>query len=167
MPTESENEGPLTSSAERLRRELDRWLDVVRSGGERALDAIGIRSSSACWEPRADVVETEEQVFVDVDVPGVTPDDVELSIAGNMLTVKGERTKPQHAEEQTTHRHECAAGAFRRSIPLPASVNPDDIHAEVRSGVLYVTIGKTERAIPRHVQISTAAEPSGQNPPTP
>ena len=68
-----EPKSPLTSSAERLRHELDRWLEVAWHQGERALDAFGIRGSK--WTPMVDVIETGDSVLVYADLPGIKPYD--------------------------------------------------------------------------------------------
>src|SRR5262245_14571797 len=88
--SECRHDRPIAASVEKLRRELDHWLDVAWSQGEKALDAVGLRGGIG-WTPAIDVVERGDEVYVYVDIPGVNPQSIELTIAGNMLTLKGEK----------------------------------------------------------------------------
>ncbi|MAG93292.1 MAG: hypothetical protein CMJ48_06030 [Planctomycetaceae bacterium] len=159
MSSESPNpENPPTSSAERLRHELDRWLDAAWSQGEKALDVMGLRPGARNWVPSVDVTETPEHVVVAVDLPGVDPQSVDVSLAGNMLSIRG--TWPEHnpAELENAHTRERPTGEFQRSIPLPVRVDADDVAAEARIGVLWIMIAKTEQCKPRQIQITTESE---------
>lgn len=146
----SASTGPVSGSLERLRQEIDRVVESAWSQGERAADFIGLRRSSC---PAVDVIEQADRVNVSIDLPSVSPEAVELTLVGNMLTVQG-TYPPAQADGAQTHLSERPKGTFKRSIPLPASVNPDDIRAETRHGVLHVSIGKTESTRPRKISIS-------------
>ena len=164
--TENESQRPLTASVEKLRQELDHWLEVALSQGEKALDKIGIRNLGKSWCPPADVVETDDDVRVFVDLPGVDPQSVEVTLAGNMLTLQGEKSAFQTDENDQMHTHERSAGKFSRSIPMPAPVDADAVHADTVNGVLHVRLPKTERARPRQIPIgvpsvSAASSQSG------
>lgn len=144
-------ESLLTSSVERLRHELDRWLDVAWSQGERAIDSLGLRGGERDWCPPIDVRETGDAVLVDVELPGVQPGGVDVTLAGHMLTI----TAPIVAGEQQgeVRRRERPRGRFRRTIPLPVSVDPEQVEAETKYGVLRVRIGKAENAKEKHVPV--------------
>ena len=150
--------GPLVASVEKLRHEFDRWLEAAISQGERALDAFGLRGRS--WLPPVDIVETPEAVLVDVDLPGIDPQLVDVSIAGNMLTVRGKRPERVAAEGEVLHFAERARGDFQRSIPMPASVDADQVSARAEHGVLHVRLAKTERSKPRHIRVSVSGRPA-------
>jgi HSP20 family protein len=139
---------------EKLRQELDRWLEVAWNQGERALDAIGVRQPCKDWLPRIDVVESTEEIRVFVDVPGINPDAIDVTLAGNMLTIHGERTLPHVATGDVAVFQERPRGKFSRSVPLPASVNPERVAAEAKDGVLTITIAKAEACKPRKIQIA-------------
>ncbi len=156
---ETRPEGPVTASVEKLRHELDRWLDAAVSQGERALEAVGIRESGGPWVPAIDIVETPDEVLVDIDLPGVDPQSVNITLAGNMLTLEGERTQPAEIEGMTTHTQERARGSFSRSIPIPAPVNSEDVSAEAENGVLHVRLSKSERAKARKIEINVDRKP--------
>ena len=157
------NEGPLRSSAERLREELDRWLDVAWVQGEKAMDVMGIRGR--VMGPAMDVIEGPDSILVLVDVPGITPEQLDVSVAGNFLTVNGEHPAPVLADGEEVARQERSHGTFNRSIPLPASVNAESITAECNLGVLRIRIAKAEREIVRRVPVR-AGEPTPTPAPT-
>ena len=147
-------ERPLTASVEKLRRELDHWLDVAWSQGEKALDAFGLKTSPT-WTPAVDLIETPDEVRVVVDVPGVDPHKVDITLAGNMLTLKGERMPILNREQQQVHLRQRHSGTFVRSIPMPAPVDAEKVSAETENGVLTVRLTKSERAKPRQIPIET------------
>lgn len=147
------NEGPLRSSAERLREELDRWLEAAWSQGERAMDVMGIRGRML--GPAMDVIEGPDSLLILVDVPGITPEQLDVSVAGNLLTVSGVHPAPILAAEESLAREERPHGQFKRSIPLPASVNAESITAECALGVLRIRIAKTEDEKVRRVPVRT------------
>lgn len=104
--------------------------------------------------PEADVVETEREILVTVDVPGCGPGDVELVLENNLLTMSGER-RPEWKEEEKVvfHLAERRYGHFSRSFVLPRDVDHDAISARFDNGVLTVSIPKSEKARRRKIQI--------------
>ena len=147
------SESTCESPAEKLRDVVAGWIDMVASQGERAIDAFGMRPPGKPWVPHADVVETEVQVVVYVDLPGVDPQTVEILLVGNMLTVKGDQPSSPVRTGETVHRRERPTGTFSRSIALPVPVDPEKVSAESKNGVLMVTLAKEERVKPRHIPI--------------
>jgi len=149
---------------ERLRQELDRVLDTFWTQGERAIDAIGLRPGGKHWVPDVDMIETCESVVVLCDLPGVDPQSVEILLTGNMLTVKGDRMlSPILHDGDVRHRQESPNGVFNRSVPLPASVDPDKVSAEARNGVLTITVAKRESAKVRQIKVDVKR---AETPPT-
>lgn len=128
---------------ERVRQEVDRWLDAVRTTGERALETLGLTGANKPTTPAVDVVELPHEIIVQIDLPGVAAETVDLSLAGNMLTVAASRLRPDFPDGTQFHLRERAIGRFHRTIALPASVNEDAIRAETRDGQLTVTLKKT------------------------
>jgi len=126
---------------------------MVASQGERAIDAFGMRPPGKPWIPHADVVESAEQVVVQLDLPGVDTQTVEILLVGNMLTVKGDQPAHPTRTGETVHRRERPTGTFSRSIALPVAVDPEKVSAESKHGVLTVTLAKEERIKPRHIPI--------------
>jgi HSP20 family protein len=159
MTVAPRSEGPLTLSVEKLRHELDRWLDAAWVQGERAMETIGLRGRAA-WTPPIDVLEDQESVRVLINLPGVAPSDIDLMLTGNMLTVSGVLPAIDVLEREERHAMERPTGAFRRSIPLPAGVDPNTVSAESRQGVLIVMVAKTEREKSRKIPIRATAPAS-------
>lgn len=152
-------DSPLASSVERMRHELDRWMEVARSQGERALDAFGMREGEKTWRPEIDIVESQDDLRVFIDLPGVAPQSIHVTLAGNMLTVKGQRIIAEVDSAENTYLRERPRGEFRRSVPLPLAVDPDDVMAEIDNGVLRVRLGKSERAKAREIQVQVSPRP--------
>ena len=152
----------VTPPLERVRHEMDRWIDAAKSTGERALETLGLLGSGRPSMPAIDIVELPEEVVVLIDLPGVSAEAVELALTGNMLTVKATRAGHNFPEAASPHIHlaERANVRFERAIPLPVAVNADAIRAETRDGLLTVSLLKAiaspSRAIP---VVRGAAEP--------
>lgn len=150
--TESRPENPVAASVQKLRHELDRWMETAMTQGGKALGALGLRGQQP-WRPAVDVVELPESVLVAVNLSGADPAKVDVSIAGNMLTVKGEAPETTTADDATYHVRQRNHGSFERSIPLPAPVDPDQVIAEARHGVLTIRLSKAERAKSRQIHV--------------
>jgi len=115
-------------------------------------------SATAAWVPAVDVFEEPESIRIVAEVPGVKPEDVKISLEGNVLTIHG--TKQQVAEERTqqVHRYERAYGAFERSFTLPATVDAAGIKATYEHGVLTITLPKVEKARPRQIDVHVTSK---------
>lgn len=159
-----QSESRLMASVDRLRHEFDRWIDAAVVQGGRALDTLGLRGADKPWYPAVDVLETPEAVLVFVDLPGVDAAAVDVSVAGNMLTIKGEKAQiSAGSAEGTVHARERTSGPFERSIPLPAAVDIDSASAEAKDGVLRFRFNKTSPSKSRPIQI--AVRRGGDTPP--
>jgi HSP20 family protein len=113
-------------------------------------------SVNASWVPPVDIFEEADAIRIAAEVPGVRPEDVKISLEGNVLTIHGQ--KQQHAEERTerVHRYERTYGVFERSFTLPATVDAKNIKASYDQGVLTVTLPKMAEAQPRQIQVEVA-----------
>jgi HSP20 family protein len=109
----------------------------------------------SAWSPAIDVVETPQEVVVLVDLPGVDPSSIDLSVTGNVLSLRGER-RPGDIPEGTGSLRERQFGAFHRQVSLPGDVNFEGIKAEAHDGVLKVRLPKQEEARRRTIPIKTA-----------
>lgn len=105
--------------------------------------------------PDADVMESRDDIRVMIELPGLRPEDVDITLENNVLTVSGEKREEQREEaaDHRWHLSERRYGRFDRSFVLPREVNPDRIQARIDNGVLSVTIPKNEKAKPRHIEI--------------
>ena len=103
-----------------------------------------------------DVAETNQAFEVKIDLPGIQPEDVEIHIDNNTLTIRGQRSmeSEEQDEEKQYHRIERYSGSFARSVMLPTPINEDETAAEFKDGVLKIMIPKTEDAKPRKINIS-------------
>jgi len=151
---QSENATP---PLDRVRQEMERWLEVARTTGERAMESLGLGAAGRVTSPPIDVLEIDSEVIVLVDLPGVTAEGVKLSLIGNMLTVEGTRTIAVFPELVRRHSIERVPAKFERSIPLPTAVDADQIHAETRDGLLTVTLRKLVPTPGRTIPVTHAS----------
>ena len=115
-------------------------------------------ATTAAWLPLVDVFEEPDVIRLAAELPGVKPEDVKISVEGNLLTIKG--TKEQVAEEKAekVHRYERTYGAFERTFRLSASINPTKIKAAYNLGVLTITLPKAETAKPHLITVEVTPE---------
>ena len=145
-------------SIDRLRTEFDKLLGIAVEQGERALDKLGLFGNEAVWIPRVDMLEQEDQVQIYLDLPGVTAEEINITLAGNMLTVTGTRsTGTTTTAGQTVRMSERPSGQFRRSVPMPVAVDPDKVTASVQNGILSVVLEKSSTEKPRQIPINSAS----------
>jgi HSP20 family protein len=132
-----------------LRREMDRLFEDFSSGG-------ALRFWERDAEPAVEVSDTAEAVMVKVQVPGIKKDDLQLTITENALTVKGEMKEEEKKEDKNYHRQEFRYGAFVRNIPLPAPVQAEKATAQLKDGVLEVTMPKSAPAQVKQISIQAS-----------
>ena len=121
-----------------LQREIDRAFDEAFGGGSGRPGAGGTAMSS----PRIDMHEENGELCLRADLPGMQPQDLDVRVDGDVLTMSGERKSEQSRNERDYHVMERSHGRFQRSIQLPFTPNPDEVRAEVRHGVLEIHIPK-------------------------
>jgi HSP20 family protein len=102
-----------------------------------------------------DVYETDDEVTVRASIPGVNPDDIDISVLGTTLTIKGEKSEEHEEKKGNYHLRERQYGAFQRSVNLPSQVNVDRAKAEFKEGVLTLTLPKVEAAKPKSIKVKT------------
>mgnify|MGYP003573896616 CR=1 FL=1 len=110
---------------------------------------------STNWGLAVDVSENDEAFVVTASVPGVNPDDIEITISDNVLTIKGEFKVDETVEDEKYHLRERRYGSFGRSLTLPVAVNAEDVDANYENGVLRLEVPKAEEVKPRRIQIQT------------
>jgi HSP20 family protein len=123
--------------------------------GEAFGAADGDDAITSAWMPPCDVFEDKEAVRIIMEVPGVKPGDVKLSLENNMLTIRGEKKQVAEEKADRVHRYERSYGVFERSFALPSTVDTDRIEARYDNGVLTVALPKAERARPRQIEVKT------------
>lgn len=117
----------------------------------------GRLTGQGAWMPALDVYEDKERFVVTLELPGVEPVDVEVSVEDSALTIKGERDFYRDLQEESFHRIERRYGTFTRSLVLPPTADPDRIEARFDKGVLMVEVAKLEEAKPRRIEVKTVA----------
>jgi HSP20 family protein len=121
---------------------------------------MGRAFSRDTWMPALDVKETSERFEVTVDLPGLDPKDVNVTFEDGMLTLSGKRQFQEEDEGETWHRIERGFGTFARSIRLPQTADPERIEASFETGVLKVSVPKSEQAKPRTIEVRASEERS-------
>lgn len=119
---------------------------------ERALNRPATRWNSE-WNVALDVAENEDAYIVKASLPGVSADDVELTLEDNVLTIKGEVKGDETVEEAQYHVRERRYGSFSRSIRFPVLVNSDAVDATYENGVLTLNVPKAEEVKPKRIEI--------------
>ncbi|MEM7404734.1 MAG: Hsp20/alpha crystallin family protein [Pseudomonadota bacterium] len=119
-----------------LHRELSHMFDIPKS-------ATAVHGN---WSPLVDISESETGYTVVADLPGVKPEDVEVSLHNNVLTIRGERNAKTHDESGRVRRRERVRGAFLRQFTLPAHADEEGIQAKATNGVLEIRIPKAATA---------------------
>jgi HSP20 family protein len=114
-------------------------------------------SSLEIQEPSVDLYEEKDQVVVKAELPGITKDDIRVSISDDVLTIKGEKKKEEEDTGKDYYRSERVYGSFLRTLPLPAEVNPEKAQATFRNGVLEIRLPKSEEAKKKMINVKVAA----------
>ncbi len=105
------------------------------------------------WSPSVDIYENKDQIVLEAELPGMRPEDVDISIENNVLTIHGERKFEKKDEQDNFHRVERSYGSFTRSFTLPPTVTSENVDASFDNGVLKLTMAKREEAKPRRIEI--------------
>lgn len=111
------------------------------------------RDTEYTWSPRVDVHETDKDILIDVEVPGIEKKDIKVEVKNNNLTISGESKTERKTEEAQCFRVERRYGKFERTFGLPDTIQTDKVTAAYKNGILNLTLPKTEKAIPKEVQI--------------
>lgn len=130
------------------------WQDPFEEFEKMLQEWPGFQSVRS-FVPAVDIYQDDDNVYIDVPLPGVNINDVTISVENDVLTIEGSREQKSEVDEKNYYRKEVRYGSFHRSISLPASVNGDKAEAEYKDGVLKVTIPKEERAKPKKIAIKT------------
>jgi HSP20 family protein len=133
---------------DRIRREIDEMFDPAA----RRFFSDGLFDRE--FSPAMDVVENEDGFLVSVDLPGVDRKDLEISVADNVLTIKGEKKDHRENKESKLYRKETWEGSFQRTLSLPHGVDANKIDAKMRDGVLAISLPKKEEAKPKQIAVN-------------
>jgi len=117
-------------------------------------DLQGEEVSNRGWVPPVDIQETEDAYKLQAELPGLTKDDINITLENNVLRLSGERKFEKDVQKESYHRIERTYGAFSRAFALPQQVEADGVEAAFENGILTVTVPKAEQAKPRKISIS-------------
>lgn len=134
-----------------LRDELENLVERVFAEPSEGNGSALMRA----WVPRTDIEETDKEILVKADLPGVEPKDVDISVADGTLILRGEKKEEKEEKKKNYRKVERFVGQFYREIPLPTGVEPDKITAACSKGVITVTIPKTPQAQPKKIAVKT------------
>ena len=123
---------------------------------DRIIERAFGRERQAPWMPAMDVYETEDKVVVSVELPGMTAEDVEVSVEDSTLSVSGKREFSSEVKQESYHRIERRYGEFSRAVSLPPQVDPTKVEARFADGVLTIELPKLEKAKPKKIQVKAA-----------
>lgn len=138
-----------------------RFTNMMKQVGEETEDLMerfwggneGWLTGSSTFSPTADLVETENQFEVTVDLPGLKPEEVSVELKNGDLWISGKREELKEEKGKTYHRLERHHGEFRRVLRLPNTISEDGIDAHFEDGVLKVTVPKVEEAKSKHIEV--------------
>jgi HSP20 family protein len=137
-----------------LRKEVDeafRGAGYNRPFGPSFLSPVSTRRF-----PLVNFSEDEGHVYIEALVPGVDPQDVDLSVLRNTVTISGERKPFVEKEGQIVHRSELGSGKFSRTLELPVDIDPNRVSAQCKDGIMQITLAKAEHAKPKKIAITLA-----------
>lgn len=140
-----------------LIEDMDRWFNFPDLG---FMDNLGLFEGE--WSPALDMYEDDDAYFVKVDVPGIDPKDIDINVAGDVLTIKGERREGDEEDKKSKkkgrkyQREERFYGSFHRTVPLAVSVDIDHVDARTKDGVLYITLPKKEEVKPKKISVNVS-----------
>jgi HSP20 family protein len=133
----------LQSFRDEMNRTLSRWFG--REEGE--------EPRPRRWMPALDVTETKDAYLIDVEVPGLRPEDINVTVDQGMLTIQGERRSEEEKADRSYHRIERHYGSFRRSISLPRDVDASRVQATYQNGVLRLEVPKIESGQLKRIEV--------------
>jgi HSP20 family protein len=149
---------------------IERWdpfgeMLSLRDAMNRLFEESFVRPSLAATQAPGrmglpiDLRESEEQYVLEAALPGVKPEDIDVSVQGNQLRIQGELKQGEDKQGERYHYRERRYGQFQRTIALPSNVKADQVACEFQGGLLTVTLPKAEEARPRRIQISGGEQP--------
>jgi HSP20 family protein len=134
-----------------LSQRMDRLFDQLM--GRQLRRGASEGSVRGAWMPAVDILEKNDAIEITADLPGFQGDDVDVSVEGGVLTIRGERKFEDASEGETYHRVERTYGLFERTFTLPNTVDPSKVEARFKDGVMHVRLPKREELKPRSIKV--------------
>lgn len=130
-----------------IQREINRMFDSFFRGPEED----GLQTTS--WNPLVDVTENDHAYLLNIELPGVSRNDVKIVVQDNQLTIRGEKKQEKESNNSNYHRVERSYGSFQRTFTLPTTVRAEKIEANYNDGVLTITVPKAEEAKAKEIEV--------------
>ena len=131
-----------------LREAMDRLME----------DSVVSPRSIVGMAPKINVLEKDNQIIVKAEIPGVKEEDLDIEVADDVVTISGERKEEKETKEEDYFHKETHYGAFSRSVSLPSAVVADKAEAEVKNGILTITIPKVEEKKAKKVKVKASSK---------
>ncbi len=132
-----------------IQRDFNRLFGGFMRGGIQDDGSKGL----SLWTPALDISEYENEYQVNVELPGISKDDVKITLESNILTIRGDKKQENDVKEENMRRTERVYGSFQRSFTLPSVVKESEINAVYKDGILMITLPKAEEAKPRQIEV--------------
>lgn len=150
LPAKREEYEPFTFFREEMNRLFDNFF--------RGTDIEPLERKFAAFSPSIDISETEKEIVISAELPGMEDKDLDVSLSKDLLIIKGEKKEEKEEKTKNYYRMERSYGSFCRTIPLPAEIDAENISAEFKKGVLTIKLPKTPEAIGETKKIAIKAE---------
>jgi len=108
------------------------------------------------WMPAVDLSEDQDNLYLKAEMPGMTKEDIEISIHEGVLSLAGERKQDPKYQDAEVYRSERFLGRFQRTLTLPTQVNTEKVKASYKDGLLYVVLPKAEESKPKHIEVKAS-----------
>ncbi|MBE7444624.1 MAG: Hsp20/alpha crystallin family protein [Planctomycetia bacterium] len=131
-----------------IQEEMNRMFDRFFRGGD-----LSEMSIAGTWLPPIDLSETPDKITVKAEIPGLDPKEIDISIQGDTLIIKGDKKEEKEEKGKNYYRMERRYGSFSRSVDLPTSVDTSKVTAECKNGVLEITMQKKEEVKPKQISV--------------
>ncbi len=140
----------------RLRDEMDQTISRFFDEPWGLFETRGVRPEG--WLPPVDIRETDKEVTIQLETPGVNAADIEISLSNYLLTISGKKNEQKEEKNENFYQCERRFGAFRRVIELPETINPDQVVADMDNGVLNIRVAKKPEAKPRVIEVKPTSK---------
>jgi HSP20 family protein len=142
-----------------LQNEMGRWMNQLAGGA----GTTAGNGQSSTWLPAVDVWETDKELVLSFDLPGIPEDKIAVELDDNILTVTGERERTQEHTNDRFYRFERRFGQFSRSVTLPAGIKEKEIKADYKDGVLEIRVPRPQEQKPKRIQIGSEGAIEGKS----
>lgn len=136
-------------------REMERWREAMDRFFEESFGRPSMMLTERVSSFPVDIYQTENEIQVKAAVPGIKPEDINISVLGNMLTITGERKEEKETKEENYVSKEMRMGRFQRQIMLPTEVQAENAQAKFENGIVTLTLPKSEKAKAKTIKVTT------------